>query len=249
MSNFVFVALACLLAVSAFTDAAACGDANKFKLCYNKYMESFDVGTSPWPEYRAFKMIREVLLVEKGPAGQTVECNYQNELISCLGDLAADCVSTDNFVSTFAVSTADAANYVEDYYMMQYTCNDGFQDAIKYFYCMEQVGLYYVNKLEKCSSDKAAALQSNPNDCTAYNTFVTCMVDAFVSHCGADITKYMCNLEVDGAVAAVPQCKSQIQTCPTTYNFVDVVFKPTYTRKQAMRQAFQRLQRGGQIFP
>lgn len=138
--------------------AGACGDVTTFKLCYNTYLENFELATDPFPEYRAYKMVREMMLVEEGPTGQTKECGYQNGLGGCLASIEADCATTDNFAAVFNISTPEATNFVQDYFMMKYTCNDGYPDAMKYFYCLEQVGLYNTNSLINCSTVEQNAL-------------------------------------------------------------------------------------------
>ena len=64
-STFILALLALIPVVS-----GACGDAQKFKLCYNTYLENLELTTEPFPEYRAYKMVREMMLVEEGVSTQ-----------------------------------------------------------------------------------------------------------------------------------------------------------------------------------
>uniref|UniRef100_A0AC34R231 Uncharacterized protein n=2 Tax=Panagrolaimus sp. JU765 TaxID=591449 RepID=A0AC34R231_9BILA len=175
-------------------------------------MESFELSSDPFPAYRAYKNIREMVLVEKGPAGQQLVCNYVNALIKCLGNLETDCITTDQFGGYFNLSSVDSAQYVQDYFMMKYTCNDGFSDAMKYFYCMEQVGLYDTDKLINCSTTEQNAL-ANGGGCPAYDNFITCLSNVYTGYCGPDIRLYICSLEVDGITGADKTCAGKLQDC------------------------------------
>lgn len=155
-STFIFLASALIPLISGM-----CADSQRLKLCYNTYLESFELTADPFPEYRAYKMLREMMLVEEGPSGQIKECGFQNGLISCLAGMEADCVVTESFVSTFNISAPEATNFVQDYFMMKYTCNAGYSDAMKYFYCLEKVGLYHTDKLIHCSTTEQNALANN----------------------------------------------------------------------------------------
>lgn len=112
------------------TVAGVCSDVNTVKLCYNVYMESYELASEPFPTYRAYKTVREMMLVEKGPAGQSTECNFTNTLVTCLGNLESDCITTDQFGGYFNLSTAESAQYVQDYYMMKYTCSKGYDGEL-----------------------------------------------------------------------------------------------------------------------
>ncbi|KAE9551878.1 hypothetical protein FO519_004900 [Halicephalobus sp. NKZ332] len=233
------------LVLSSFvlTVACVCSDVKTVKLCYNVYMESYELSSDPFPSYRAYKTVREMMLVEKGPAGQTTECSYTNSLISCLGNLEADCITTDQFGGYFNISTGDAVQYVQDYFMMKYTCNSGYSDAMKYFYCMEQVGLYETDGLINCSQALQNAL-GNGGGCSDYDQFTTCMINVFTAYCGNDIKNYICNLEVDGILAVSPSCKGQLQACPNPG------FKSIWRQKlEKMKQAMKVLEKGYHVFP
>uniref|UniRef100_A0AC34GT14 Uncharacterized protein n=1 Tax=Panagrolaimus sp. ES5 TaxID=591445 RepID=A0AC34GT14_9BILA len=195
------------------TNAAGCSDTSTFKLCYNTYFENFELATDPFPEYRAYKMVREMMLVEEGPSGQTKECGYQNALISCLGSaLENDCVSTPTFSTLFNISEPEATQYVQDYFMMKYTCNAGYSDAMKYFYCLESVGLYHTDSLINCSTTEQNALANNVG-CSAYNDYIGCLKTVYIAICGADVEKYICNLEVSGISKAAPECATAMPDC------------------------------------
>ena len=235
----IFVAFALIPLIS-----ATCADSQRFKLCYNTYLENFELAADPFPEYRAYKMVREMMLVEEGPSGQTKECGFQNGLISCLAAMEDGCVETDSFATTFNVSTEEATNFVQDYFMMKYTCNAGYSDAMKYFYCLEQVGLYHTDKLVNCSTTEQNALANNVG-CSwvyfnqlqnthlynihlqqylkisqffrAYNNYIACLLPIYVTQCGADVQKYICNLEVSGISKAAPSCANSLPNCPTSF--------------------------------
>ena len=85
---------------------------------------------------------------------------------------------------------------------------------MKYFYCMEQVGLYETDGLINCSNTLQNAL-ANGGGCSDYDTYITCITNVFTGYCGPDIKNYICNLEVDGIIGADPTCQGQLQTCPT----------------------------------
>uniref|UniRef100_A0AC34GSX9 Uncharacterized protein n=1 Tax=Panagrolaimus sp. ES5 TaxID=591445 RepID=A0AC34GSX9_9BILA len=209
-----WITVFCVALVFPLIDGA-CTNSTQLKLCYNTYLEAYELSAVPFPGYRAFKTLREMMLVEEGPVGQTKECGFQTSLISCLGNIGTttDCLSADIFVRTFPnVTHADAILYIQDYFMMQYTCTDGFNDAMKYFYCMEQIGLYYPSKLEACSETEQQQI-ANDGGCPVYNNFVTCMSNVFTEYCGADIRKYICNLEVKGITGSAPQCANSLQDC------------------------------------
>uniref|UniRef100_A0AC35F1I7 Secreted protein n=1 Tax=Panagrolaimus sp. PS1159 TaxID=55785 RepID=A0AC35F1I7_9BILA len=244
------VAVQLFLALSlipTITFAGTCSNSN-FKLCYNTYFENFELATDPFPEYRAYKMVREMMLVEEGPSGQTKECGFQNALISCIGaSTENDCVSTPNFASLFNISESEATQYVQDYFMMKYTCNAGYSDAMKYFYCLESVGLYHTDSLVNCSTTEQNAL-GNGIGCSAYNDYIGCLKTVYIANCGADIQKYICNLEVSGISKAAPECASALPDCSkTTKTIVSKKFIPR--KSVTVSDARKVLLSGKSIFP
>uniref|UniRef100_A0A914Z8U8 Antifreeze protein n=1 Tax=Panagrolaimus superbus TaxID=310955 RepID=A0A914Z8U8_9BILA len=95
---------------------------------------------------------------------------------------------------------------------MKYTCNAGYSDAMKYFYCLESVGLYHTDSLINCSTTEQNALANNVG-CSAYNDYIGCLKIVYIANCGADVEKYICNLEVSGISKAAPDCATALPTC------------------------------------
>ncbi|KAE9548389.1 hypothetical protein FO519_008403 [Halicephalobus sp. NKZ332] len=164
--------------------------------------------------------------------------------MDCLWELEPDCITIDQFRQYFNVDSSEATQYVLDYFMTKYKCNQGYKDVMKHFYCIGEVGLYKTGDLIKCEKSLQSALGNN-RGCADYNTYVTCLIDVFTKYCESGIKNYICNLKVNGIIDAIPDCKGQLQTCPDQ----GFKFHLPIGRLHKVQQAKRVLKTGHYIFP
>lgn len=120
-----------LLACISLTVDAAC-DTNAMKACYQTYFKALGFPGTPFPPDPTGFDDALTKKMKQTTDGANITCNAHSDLSKCLGS-TSDCITYDTIAKALGgTDNNTAANYVGEFFLLQYICGDGMEGLFFY---------------------------------------------------------------------------------------------------------------------